>query len=169
MADFSTILDTSNRTLDLYCHSITTSTTADDPRYAIFSCNPTQDICLTGGSKVVSFRDSQQKLANGIVPNPNFDTFTIAKSGTYLVSVSVQLTAVSVAGSQASLSVAVGGATQTFDTVYSNTISDYLYKATIYTPIVRLNDDPVIVQIVVNGLVSNFFFRYATLSIVKIA
>ena len=95
--------------------------------------------------------------------------FTISKKGTYLVNVAVQLTAVSVAGSQASLSVTVGGTTQSFDIVYSNTISDYLYKGTVYIPIVRPDDTPTTVQIVVNGVVSNFFFRYATLSIVKIA
>jgi len=141
MADFGTILNKDNKTLDLYCNSINTNGLLN--AYASLTGDPNQRLCVVGTPAPVSFLQCQQKLLNSIIPNANYDTFSIYNKGTYIVSVSVQMNVVSVAGSQSQLILSLNGSTSAFDIGYSNSISDYLYKGTIICPIVKLTDETV--------------------------
>jgi len=167
MADFGTILNPNNNTLDLYCKSITT---ANEPNsaYAILSSttsavtvNPTTPVLL-------NWSTSQYQAYKNITVGGGGTTFTLEKIGNYLVDFNVALDSVSTAGFQNAVTLVVNGVDVSFDVAFGNGVSYYVYKGTLKAYVQKATSAPVVISFRVNTLVVSGDHRYAQLSITKL-
>ena len=166
MADFSSILNPSNQTLDLYCRSVRTDST---DAYAILATTLNTVTVTPGTPVLINWATSQQKVYKNITISGGDTLFTLSQIGTYLIDMNVALDMVSNVGAQNSVALLVNGLSTTFDVGYANGVSNFIYKATIKGFALKVTSTPVVISFQVSTLVQNAQHRYAQLSIVKIA
>jgi len=168
MADFSTILDTSNTTLDLHCRSITTEAQSNNYAYAILSTTTTAVNVNPGTPVLIDWSTSQYQAYKNITVSGGGTSFTLQKIGNYLVDFNIALDIVSTAGAQNSVSLLVNGSALTFDVGFTNNVSNYVYKGTLKAYVQKATSAPVVISFSASTLVASAQHRYAQLSIVKL-
>ena len=168
MADFSTIVNPSNTSLDLYCNSITTSAPSKNGAYAILSSTTNSATVNPGTPVLIDWSTSQYQAYKNITVGGGGTTFTLEKIGNYLVDFNVALDVLSNAGAQNSVSLLVNGSSITFDVGFSNTVSNYVYKGTLKSYVQKASSAPVVISFSASTLVASANHRYAQLSTVKI-
>jgi hypothetical protein len=168
MADFGTILNPNNNTLDLYCNSITTNAPSKNGAYAILS-STTSAVSVNPGSPVsIDWSTSQFQAYKNITVGGGGTTFTLEKIGNYLVDFNVSLDLPANAGSQNSVSLLINGSSLSFDVGFGNGVSNFTYKGTIKAYVQKASSAPVVISFSASTLVAPSTHRYAQLSIVKL-
>ena len=168
MADFSTIVNPSNTSLDLYCNSITTTAQSQNYAYAILS-STTSAVTVNPGSPVlVDWATSQLQAYKNITINGGATTFTLEKIGTYLVDFNIWLNLGLTVGAQNTVSLLVNGSSVSFDVGFGNGVSSYNYKGTLKAYVQKISSAPVVISFSVNTIIAAAEHRYAQLSIVKL-
>lgn len=168
MADFSTIVNPSNTSLDLYCNSITTNAPSKNDAYAILS-STTSAVTVNPGSPVlVDWATSQYQAYKNITVGGGGTTFTLEKIGNYLVDFNIWLDLGLTVGAQNSVSLLVNGSSLTFDVGFGNGVSSYNYKGTLKAYVQKPSSAPVVLSFRVNTIIAAADHRYAQLSITKL-
>jgi hypothetical protein len=162
MADFSTIVTPSNSSLDLYCHSITQSCNS----YAVISTVQNTQTVAPSSPQLVDFSlASSTSLVNCSLNGAN-NAITLLKKGIYLIDFNISAVIPSTAGVQSQLSCLINGNSDSFDIGYAAGE----YKSTIKTFAINVTDGTLTtVSFRLSALADNVGFRYAQLSIQKIA
>jgi hypothetical protein len=168
MADFSTIVNPSNTSLDLYCNSITTTAPSNNYAFAILASTISATTVNPGAPVLINWSSSQLQAYRNITIGGGDTTFTLEKIGNYLVDFNVALDAVSTAGFQNSVSLLVNGTVVSFDVAFGNGVSYYVYKGTLKAIVSKPTNAPVVISFRVSTLVVSGDHRYAQLSITKL-
>jgi hypothetical protein len=167
MADFGTILNPSNTTLDLYCRSVNQS--SGNPFCVIGTCAATQT--LTSNQKIpLQFANSQSSTFNQITINNDLNLLTITKPGAYLADLSLSTDLAAEAGSQSVLSVVLNTGSVFCDVGYGSPSQFLNVKLTSKVVILVLPNAPTTIQYFIQNTSTSASsnFRYAQLSITKL-
>jgi hypothetical protein len=164
MADFSTIVNPSNTSLDLYCKSITSANSA----YAILSSTTSSATVNPGTPVIINWTTSGLQAYKNITIGGGGTTFTLEKIGTYLVDFNISLDIVTNVGAQSSVSLLVNGSQVSFDVAYGNGSTVYNYKGTLKAYVQKASSAPVVISFSASTIVAPANHRYAQLSIVKL-
>jgi hypothetical protein len=167
MADFGTILNPNNNTLDLYCNSITTNAPSKNDAYAILSSTTAAGSAPPGIPTLIDWSTSQLQAYKNVTISGGNTLFTLEKIGNYQVDLNVWLDLSTFPGSQNGVELLVNGTVITFDVAYSNGTTPYNYKGTLKAFVSKPSNAPVALSFSVSptGFLGNF--RYAQLSIIK--
>lgn len=168
MADFGTVLNSSNETLDLHCNSITTNAPSNNYAYAVLATTTASVVVPSGISTTLQWTTSQLQAYKNITISGADTLFTLEKIGNYQVDFNIWIEVPSVAGSQMSVELLVNGTATTFDVGYTNGVSLYNYKATLKAFVSKPTNAPVSVSFRLNATAFTGVFRYAQLSITKL-
>ena len=168
MADFSTIVNPSNTSLDLYCNSITTNAPSKNDAYAILSTVLSSVAAVPGTPVLINWATSQLQAYKNITISGGDTLFTLGKIGNYLVELNTALDLSAFNAAQAQVELLVNGTSVTFDIGFSNTAATSIYKATLKAFVSKPSDAPVVLSFRVSAQVTATNSRYAQLSIVKI-
>jgi hypothetical protein len=168
MADFGTVLNPDNTTLDLYCRSVNQS--VGTPFLVFGTCSGLTQV-LTPNQKIpLKFVSPQGSTLNGITINTDLNLITINSAGLYLADLNLQANAAPESGSQTVLTVELNGGSVFCDAGYGSTSQYSNLKLTSKVPILVNPDAPTNIQYFIqNVAVSNSAsFRYPQLSITKL-
>ena len=168
MADFGTILNPNNNTLDLYCNSITTNAPSKNGAYAILSSTTTSGTAFPGVPILIDWTTSGLQAYKNIVISGGNTLFTLQKIGNYQVDLNISLDLSTFAGCQSGVEILVNGTVTTFDVAYGVTTSPYTYKGTLKAFVSKPTSAPVVLSFRVSALGFSSNFRYAQLSITKL-
>lgn len=165
MADFGTILNPNNNTLDLYCKSITTA--SSNNAYAILASTTASGNAPPSIPTLIDWTTSQLQSYKNITISGGNTLFTLEKIGNYQVDLNIWLELTTFPGSQNGVEVLVNGTVATFDVGYATTVP-YNYKGTLKLFVSKPTSAPVVLSFRVSALGFSGNFRYAQLSIVKL-
>jgi len=168
MADFSTIVNPSNTSLDLYCNSITTNAPSKNDAYAILSSTTAIGTGFPGVPILIDWTTSQLQAYKNIVISGGNTLFTLEKIGNYQVDLNISLDLSTFPASQSAVELLVNGTLVSFDVAYGVVASPYTYKGTLKAFVSKPSSAPVVLSFRVSALGFSSNFRYAQLSIVKI-
>ena len=168
MADFSTIVNPSNTTLDLYCKSVTTTAENANSAYAILSSTSSVVSVAPGTPVIINWATSGLQAYKNITLGGGDTTFTLEKIGNYIVDFNISLEATSTPGAQNQVALLVNGTQVTFDTGFGNGVVYFFYKGTLKAFVSKPSSAPVVISFRVTTLVASADHRYAQLSIIKL-
>ena len=167
MADFSTIVNASNTSLDLYCNSIKETVNA----YAILGTASAATTVTPASPQTVNWATSTDSVVYQI-GQPDSGSFTLTKNGVYLIDVNITVDLPAVDGGQGQVSLIVDGTNKTYDVAFSSVTqgAQGSTKLTLkgYATKLSSNPNPVSVSVRISTLVTNMVFRYAQLSITRV-
>jgi hypothetical protein len=167
MADFGTILNLNNNTLDLYCNSITTNSPNKNGAYAILSSTTANGNAPPGIPTLIDWTTSQLQSYKNISISGGNTLFTLQNIGNYQVDLNIWLELTTFPGSQNGVEVLVNGTVASFDVGYATTVP-YNYKGTLKLFVSKPTVAPVVLSFRVSALGFSGNFRYAQLSITKL-
>ncbi len=167
MADFGTILNPNNYTLDLYCNSIKENSNA----YAILGTVNSSTTVTPASPQTVNWAATTDRIVYQI-GEPDSGSFNLIKNGVYLIDFNITVDLPSVDGGQGSVALIVDGTSKSFDVAFSSVTQGVQgsTKLTLkgYATKLSSNPNPVSVSIRLSTLVTNMVFRYAQISINRV-
>lgn len=139
--------------------------------YAVCSTVQSSQSISAGSSQLISYNDSASAIFQDITFNSDKTIFTLSKRGVYAVQVEVSVDLPATSGAQATLSLLVNGLTGNgYDVAYASpTTTLGNIKQTIKSFIIQQNNPPTNISVSAGTIVGNATFRYANISIFKIA
>lgn len=166
MADFSTIVNASNASLDLYCNSIKENVNA----YAILGTVNASTTVTPASPQTVNWASSTDSVVYQI-GQPDSGSFSLVKNGVYLIDANITVDLPAVDGGQGQVALIVDGVSKTYDVAFSSVTQGVQgsTKLTLKGYATKLsNSNPVVVSLRISTLVTNMVFRYAQLSITRV-
>jgi len=124
---------------------------------------------VPGTPQLVAY-DAPSAAFQGITFNPAKTIFTLSNVGVYVVQAEISCDLPATAGCQAGFNVLINGTVNGFDVGYANpTVALNSVKLTVKTFIINVSGAPQTISLQATALAGNVLFRYANLSIFKIA
>lgn len=166
MADFSTILEPTNQTLDLYCKSVKQSSDA----YASYSTVVQQVLVAPGTPTKINFQLADRIIFKNILPGgvgSAITYFDLINPGIYLIDFNVALELDATVGCQNEVNLIVNGVNGPFDVAFGYG-NQYSYKGTIKSYVTKVPNQACRLEFRVATTGASLNHRYAQLSIVKV-
>jgi len=156
-----------NTHYSVYCNELFQKQTA----LCIMGNNAWSQTVIPGTNQNVVWAAPATSIFQGVVLNPN-TVFTLSSRGVYLIDFSITADGPAANGAQGQVSLIINGVASGFDIAYARGTGEQSnsdVKLTLKGFVEQINDTPSTITFALSTTVSSYVFRYANLSITKVA